>query len=52
MESSDLFSHPHLFSHPFEPEVVSKTDRDSEPVQLPTFSDAPKSNSTAATPPS
>jgi hypothetical protein len=43
MESSDLFSHPHLFSHPYEPEVVSNSDRATEPVQLPTFSDAPES---------
>jgi hypothetical protein len=38
-----------LFSHPDEPEVAAKTDRDSEPVQAPTFSDRPKGNSTAAT---
>ena len=42
MKSSELFSHPHLFSHPYEPEVVSNTDRDSEAVQLPIFSDPPK----------
>jgi hypothetical protein len=42
MKSSDLFSHP------YEHEVVSRTDRDSEKVQLPTFSD----KSDSATPPS
>ena len=52
MKSSDMFSHPHLFSHPYEPEVASNTERDSEQVQLPIFSDAPQSDSTAATPPS
>jgi hypothetical protein len=52
MKSSELFSHPHLFSHPYEPEVVPNTDRDSEAVQLPIFSDHPQSDSTAATPPS
>jgi len=52
MKSSDMFSHPHLFSHPYEPEVASNTERDSEQVQLPIFSDAPHSDSTAATPPS
>ena len=43
MESSDLFSHPHLFSHPYEREVVSNSDRATEPVHLPTFSDGPES---------
>jgi hypothetical protein len=46
MKSTDLFSHR------YEPEVVSHTDRDSEPVQLPTFSDRPNSDSAATTPPS
>jgi hypothetical protein len=47
MESSELFSHR------YEPEVVSRDGRDSEPVQLPTFSDRPKkSDSAATTPPS
>lgn len=46
MTSSDLFSHR------YEPEVVSDTGRDSELVQLPTFSDRPKSDSAATTPPS
>jgi hypothetical protein len=41
-----------LFSHRYEPEVVSDATRDSEPVQLPTFSDRPKSDSTTKTPPS
>jgi len=52
MKSSELFSHPHLFSYRYEPEVVSNTDRDSEAVQLPIFSDRTQSDSTAATPPS
>lgn len=43
MESSDLFSHR------YEIEVVSRADRDSEPVQLPTFSDRPKNNSAPTT---
>lgn len=43
MNSSDLFSHR------YEPEVVSDTARDSEPVQLPTFSDRPNSDSPAPT---
>jgi hypothetical protein len=46
MKPSDLFSHPH------EREVVSNTQRDSEPVELPTFSDSPQKDSTATTPPS
>ncbi|WP_156772313.1 hypothetical protein [Mycobacterium sp. 1245805.9] len=46
MNSSDLFSHR------YEPEVVSDTLRDSEPVQLPTFSDRPTSDSATKTPPS
>lgn len=41
-----------LFSHRYEPEVVSDTGRDSEPVQLPTFSDRPNGDSEATTPPS
>ena len=44
MNSSDLFSHR------YEPEVASDTPRDSEPVQLPTFSDRPKSDSATKTP--
>ncbi len=35
---------PDLFSHPSEPEVVRRNSRDSEPVQLPSFSDRPQSN--------
>lgn len=46
MKSSDLFSHR------YEPEAVSDTPRDSEPVQLPIFSDRPKSDSAATRPPS
>jgi hypothetical protein len=45
MKSSDLFSHP------YEPEDVSSTDRDSEPVQSPAFSDGPKSESSATSRP-
>ena len=44
MKSSDLFSHR------YELEVVSHAGRDSEPVQLPTFSDRPKSDPAATTP--
>jgi hypothetical protein len=33
MKSSDLFSHPE------KPEFVSNTERSTEPVQAPTFSD-------------
>jgi hypothetical protein len=40
-----------LFSHPYEHEVVSNTERDSEPVNVPVFSDSPQSDSTATTPP-
>jgi hypothetical protein len=47
MKSTDLFSHPYV------PERAPKTERDSEPVQAPTFSDnSAKSESTAATSPS
>jgi hypothetical protein len=46
MKSSDLFSHPYV------PEFVSNTDRDSEAVQVPVFSDGPQSDSTATPPPS
>ena len=46
MKSSDLFSHP------YEPEVVSNTERDWKPVQFPAFSDSPQRDSTATTPPS
>jgi hypothetical protein len=44
MKSSDLFSHRS------EIEVVSRAGRDSEKVQLPTFSDRPKSDSAATAP--
>lgn len=44
MTSSDLFSHR------YEPEVVTRTDRDAEKVQPPAFSDRPKGNSAAQTP--
>jgi hypothetical protein len=40
-----------LFSHPYELEVVSNTERDSQPVNVPVFSDSPQSDSTATTPP-
>ena len=46
MTSSDLFSHP------YEPEFVANSDRASEPVQPPAFSDRPQSDSTRKTPPS
>jgi hypothetical protein len=48
MKSSDLFSHQ---PEP-EPEAASHAGRDSEPVQLPTFSDRPNSDSAAQRPPS
>jgi len=41
---------PDLFSHRYEPEVATHSGRDSEPVQLPTFSDRPNSDSAATTP--
>lgn len=44
MTSSDLFSHR------YEPEVVSPTARAGEPVQLPIFSDRPNSDSAATKP--
>jgi hypothetical protein len=44
MKSTDLFSHC------YEPEVVSPDRCDSEPVQLPTFSDRPKSDSATTKP--
>ena len=46
MESSGLFSHPH------QPEVVPESERSTEPVQAPVFSDRPRNDSTADTPPS
>lgn len=36
---------PDLFSHRYEPEVASHAGSDLEPVQLPTFSDRPKTSS-------
>ena len=45
MKPSDLFSHPN------EPETVSSTERHSEPVEFPAFSDAHQSGTTATTPP-
>ena len=44
MTSSDLFSHR------YEPEVVSPASGNGEPVQLPAFSDRPNSDSAAQTP--
>ena len=41
-----------LFSHPYEREVASDTERDSEPVQFPAFSDSPQRDSAATPPPS
>jgi hypothetical protein len=46
METSDLFSHP------YQPEAVPAGDRSTEPVQAPVFSDHPRKDSTADTPPS
>ena len=46
MESSGLFSHPH------QPEVVPERERSTEPVQAPAFSDRPRNDATADTPPS
>jgi hypothetical protein len=46
MESSDLFSHPDR------PEVVANSERSTEPVQAPVFSDRPRNDSTADAPPS
>ena len=46
MESSGLFSHPH------QPEAVPESERSTEPVQAPVFSDRPRDDSTADTPPS
>lgn len=42
MKSTDLFSHPYLFSHPIEPEFISTKDRDTGPVKVPEFSDLPE----------
>jgi hypothetical protein len=42
MKSTELFSHPALFSHPYEPDVAAKAEHDSEPVESPVFSDRPK----------
>ncbi|MCV7031039.1 hypothetical protein [Mycobacterium sherrisii] len=39
-----------LFSHPYEPTAVSRSQHDPEPVQLPTFSDRPDKVPPAATP--
>jgi hypothetical protein len=39
-----------LFSHPYKPEVFAKSERSTDPVQAPTFSD--RNDSTADTPPS
>jgi hypothetical protein len=41
--SSDLFSHRYV------PEVVTKTESQSEAVQAPAFSDGPQNESTAPT---
>jgi hypothetical protein len=45
MTSSDLFSHPD------EPQFVPNRERSDEPVQVPAFSDGPRNDSTADTPP-
>jgi len=39
MKSTELFSHPALFSHPYEPDTASKAEHDSEPAKYPVFSD-------------
>jgi hypothetical protein len=44
MESSDLFSHPYA------PQVVSNGQSSVEPVQVPSFSDRPQQDSSAAKP--
>ena len=44
MESSDLFSHP------YEPQVVSKREGSAEPTELPAFSDRPQPDSSTAKP--
>jgi hypothetical protein len=46
MTSSDLFSHPE------EPEFIPNREHSTEPVQAPAFSDRPRKDSTADTPPS
>jgi hypothetical protein len=51
MESSDLFSHPYLFSHPNKPAVVPITEPSSEEAQIPAFSDRPQRDSPTATQP-
>ncbi len=37
-----------LFSHPYQPEAGAHTERDSEPVQNPAFSDSPQRNTPTA----
>lgn len=44
MESSDLFSHP------YEPEAVTKRENNTEPTENPTFSDRPQKDSSASKP--
>jgi hypothetical protein len=44
MESSDLFSHP------YEPEAVAKREANTEPTEMPAFSDRPEKNSSASKP--
>jgi hypothetical protein len=44
MESSDLFSHP------YEPQVVSKRESSDEPTEPPVFSDRPQTDSSTAEP--
>ena len=39
-----------LFSHPYQPETAYDSERDSEPVQAPVFSDMPTKDSTASAP--
>ena len=44
MESSDLFSHP------YEPEVIAKREANTEPTEMPTFSDRPQKDASASEP--
>lgn len=39
-----------LFSHPYQPKALPASQHDSEPVQLPTFSDRPDQAPPAAAP--
>jgi hypothetical protein len=41
-----------LFSHPYEPEIVSSGDASTGAVEHPTFSDRPEANAPVGTTPS